>query len=362
MRTFARRFTATLTTGIAVAAALAGADTAAQAAPAPQYTLVLSPNTVADNLAINARGDIIGLGAESGSAVQQGFIQKAGTKSLGFLGAPGDPGGTHSESVAASINDAGQVVGFAEDFTVIDPVERPALWRGPGAGTDLGVNPGQNHAARANGINNHGAIVGATTAPAETAWLLQNGTVTTLPSLPGDGATRAIAINDNGLIVGDALDAAAHQSAVTWQNGRITALGALPGGDFSQAFAVNFAGQIVGMANVTAGGRFAPQHAVLFDHGSVIDLNVPAAGTNSAQANAINNHGAIVGIDATGHAFRYQNGHSTDLNTLITPTSGVRLASANGINDTGAIVGDAVLTVPGQGRRVVGFELIPTGA
>src|SRR3977135_569583 len=132
MRTFPRRFTATVATGIAVAAALVGAGTAAQATPAPRYTLVLSSNLVADNLAINARGDIIGLGAEAGSAVQQGFIQRAGTKTLGFLGEPGDPGGTPSESVAASINDAGQAVGFAEDFTVIDPVQRPALWGGPG--------------------------------------------------------------------------------------------------------------------------------------------------------------------------------------------------------------------------------------
>jgi probable HAF family extracellular repeat protein len=358
MRTFVRRFTASLTTGIAVAAALAGAGSVAHAAPAPRYTLVLSPNTVPEYLAINGRGDIIGLGAELGSAVQQGFIQKAGTKTLGFLGAPGDPGGTHSESVAASINDAGRAVGFSEDFNVIDPVERPTVWAGPGAGTDLGVNPGQNHAANANGINNRGAIVGANTEPDETAWLLQNGAVTTLPSLPGDGATRAIAINDNGLIAGDALDAAAHQTAVTWQNGRITALGALPGGDFSQAFAVNLAGQVVGMANLTTGGRFAPQHAVLFDHGSVIDLNVPTAGTNSAQANAINNHGAIVGEDGIGHAFIYQNGHATDLNTLIAPTTGVRLGSANGINDSGVIVGDAVVNLPGLPRHL-GFELIP---
>jgi probable HAF family extracellular repeat protein len=362
MRIFARHLIAVAATGISAAATIAGAGPAdaAPAVTAPQYRLVLSSNLVDDYLGVNARGDVIGLGAELGSAVQQGFIQPAGTTTLGFLGAPGDPGGTHSESVPASINDAGQVVGLANDFTVIDPVDRPALWRGPGVGVDLGVNPGQNHAAQANGINNHGAIVGANTEPAETAWLLQNGTVTNLPSLPGNGATRAIAINDNGLIVGDALDAAARQTAVTWQNGRITALGSLPGGDFSQVFGVNLAGQAVGMANVTTGGRFAPQHAVLFDHGKVIDLKVPMAGTNSAQANAINNHGQIVGLDATGHGFLYQNGKSVDLNTLIAPTPGVRIASANGINDNGVIVGDAVMTSPRH--LVLGFELIPVGS
>ncbi len=220
------------------------------------------------------------------------------------------------------------------------------------------------NASQAKGINNHGAIVGANTEPDETAWLLQNGRVTTLPSLPGDGATRAIAINDNGLIVGDALDAAAKQTAVSWQNGRITKLGHLPGGDFSQVFGVNLSGEAVGMAKVTTGGLFAPQHAVLFDHGSVIDLHATQVGTNSAQANAINNHGQIVGADAAGRAFIYQNGHVTDLNTLITPPQGVtvRLGNANGIDDNGVIVGDAVVTRSGQARgsgRIVGFELIP---
>ena len=56
-----------------------------------------------------------------------------------------------------------------------------------------------------------------------------------------------------------------------------------------------------------------------------------------------------------GHAFVYQNGQATDLNSLIAPGSGLVLLNATGINDNGVIVGSA----SNSNGQTVGFELTP---
>jgi probable HAF family extracellular repeat protein len=74
-----------------------------------------------------------------------------------------------------------------------------------------------------------------------------------------------------------------------------------------------------------------------------------------ASANAINDNGVIVGQGGNGHAFIYQNGHATDLNSLIAPGSGFTLFNADGINDNGVIVG----TASNSNGQTFGFELTP---
>jgi probable HAF family extracellular repeat protein len=87
---------------------------------------------------------------------------------------------------------------------------------------------------------------------------------------------------------------------------------------------------------------------------------VPGTGQGDAQANAINDNGVIVGSGGNGHAFIYQNGTATDLNTLIAPGSAVTLVSANGINNQGDIVG---IAVPNNNpNQSFGFELILAGS
>jgi len=181
--------------------------------------------------------------------------------------------------------------------------------------------------------------------------------VTNLPTLSG-GDAEPFAVNDNGLVVGNADLANGNDVAVAWQNGQITTLGALPGGGFAEALAVNLAGAAVGASSNDA-GTFGTRHAVLFTNGTVTDLNVRGTGigASAASANAINNNGVIVGADGAGDAFIYQNGRATDLNTLIPPNSGWRLVTANGINDSGAIVGVAVQIR--NVRKVAVFELAP---
>jgi probable HAF family extracellular repeat protein len=82
------------------------------------------------------------------------------------------------------------------------------------------------------------------------------------------------------------------------------------------------------------------------------------AGFSSSSANALNNLGQVVGnlsndIGPT-HAFVWQSGVMTDLNTLIPGDSGWVLQEATGINDNGQIVGVGVV----QGRTRA-FRLDP---
>jgi len=62
-----------------------------------------------------------------------------------------------------------------------------------------------------------------------------------------------------------------------------------------------------------------------------------------SSAFGINGAGQVVGYSDTDsgarHAFLYQDGQMTDLNTLIPPDSGWRLSEAQDINDKGRIVG-----------------------
>jgi probable HAF family extracellular repeat protein len=92
------------------------------------------------------------------------------------------------------------------------------------------------------------------------------------------------------------------------------------------------------------------------------------SGIAFCEALGVNEEGQIVGVSyAAGftnpHAFIYEAGKMTDLNTLIPGDSGLTLQFAQDINDLGVIVGQAV----GQGSGACGassdgcaFVAIPT--
>src|SRR5437899_12446067 len=71
-----------------------------------------------------------------------------------------------------------------------------------------------------------------------------------------------------------------------------------------------------------------------------------ALGGDDTTSAAINNLGQIVGASTTrvgaSHAFIWQNGAMTDLNTLLPANSGWELVMARLINDSGRIVGDGL--------------------
>ncbi|HEX4705101.1 MAG TPA: hypothetical protein VH352_23430 [Pseudonocardiaceae bacterium] len=353
----------------AVAAALGAAAPGAAAAPAPLYKLVLGAADTLEYHGINARGDIIGLGVQaSAEGREEGFILKAGSTTPVFLGAPGDETNQQTETRARSINDNGVVVGNYGKVVVFPggeaEIPRPTIWPGPdGIGSDLGVNPTGD--GDAFGINDQQQIVGTQAGSVVTPWLEQGATVTNLPTFAGSRTTEALAVNDNGVVVGDDVRANGDDVATEWVNGKISSLGTLNGGSFAEALAINNSGQAVGSAT-TPGSPINFSRAVRFSNGKAVDLNVPGANKGSAHATAINTSGVIVGDDGidpdlvdVGNGFIYRNGHATELNTLIAPTPNVRLAGATGINDAGDIVGIAVLTAPDGTESSVGYELVP---
>jgi probable HAF family extracellular repeat protein len=201
------------------------------------------------------------------------------------------------------------------------------------------------------GINSSSQIVGTSELSSGGKRAVIYGSVSTqdLSSLAGI-PSNALAINDNGQIVGDtfAFDGVGSftSSGFSILNGAIQFLPSL-GGDATGANDVNNKGDIVGYSRLTNGGR---THAFLYRNGVMQDLGTLTA-TESA-AYAINESGAVVGdwgdtID-TLRGFIYQNGTMTDLNTLIDPASGWLIKGGTDINESGQILVDAVHPVIGR--------------
>jgi|GEM_PF-1368429 len=171
----------------------------------------------------------------------------AGMTSLGTLG--GD------ESIAADINDTGQVVGGAQDFS---GNYRPFRW--------------------------------------------QNGTMSDLGTLGGDSVRpdhRAQAINNSGDIAGRSYTAGGAAHAFLWDGG-MTDLGVLSGGTQSWAFGINEDDVVVGTSDVAA----ATYRAFIWDsvHGmrNLNDLIPAGSGWTLIRATDINDEGFITGWGKNG--------------------------------------------------------------
>ena len=183
---------------------------------------------------------------------------------------PAYPGDT--DGVAASINDKGEVAGASGTCTPFNPNsglylnEAHALVWKDGKAIDLGNLgpnglPGAgNHAC---GINNHGAAIGHVSSDASTVaflWTSEKG-MTSLGTLAGDLASFAIGINDEGLVVGQSINADFTVArAFLWRKGQMTDLNTLvtanPGKlDLLLASSINSRGEIVGLG-VDGAGNF----------------------------------------------------------------------------------------------------------
>ena len=147
---------------------------------------------------------------------------------------PGD-----TDGVAAFIDDRGQVVGASGTCASFNPnsglylVENHALLWENGTVTDLGNLGGTggiagNHACA---INNRGQVVGHSELADDITfhgflWTRETG-MRDLRTLPGDYASVALGINDEGEVVGASLDAHFNPRAVLWKDGVMTDLNTL---------------------------------------------------------------------------------------------------------------------------------------
>jgi probable HAF family extracellular repeat protein len=205
-----------------------------------------------------------------------------------------DPGRFSGPTYPVALNEAGQVVGYTFSNSFQYSTTYGLLWKG-GKLTVLATLGGDYSVAAA--INDRGEVVGASLAADGLghAVLWKDTKAIDLGLGPLGGNAQAKGINNVGLVVGFSLDPAySTMHATLWDGAKAIDLGTLAGGTDSAALGINNRGQIVGWSTIADG----TQHATLWDCGNIIDLaaktmsSMPAGSTlNSAVA--INDNGWI---------------------------------------------------------------------
>lgn len=174
-------------------------------------------------------------------------------------------------------------------------------------------------------------------------------------------------INDAGLAVGSRRRYGLSGSSSILATPSFASVSYLPVPNGGYAKAINGQNMVVGATGSNSStGEYA--HAYLYDYNadSLLDLGTLNGGLTSSAAD-INEYNQVVGTSwlvtqltslydpSLYHAFLWEAGQMTDLNTLIPPDSGWILTAATAINDHGDIVGSGLLD-----GQVHGF-LLTTG-
>ncbi|MEH2328832.1 DUF3466 family protein [Nostoc sp.] len=245
-----------------------------------------------------------------------------------FIYSDGTTQNTGLKGIPYAINDSGEVVGGTTGGGIFPKLAFPygaAFLYKNGTTTIINSNLNENYVAY--GINNLSQVVGIFGSSGR-AFLSDNGIITNLGTLPGDGYSQANDINDSGQVVGSSgLTGVNDTRAFLYSSSTgLQDLGRLRPTDlFSTGLGINNLGQIVGFSG-TSNNFFAADgnglRAFLYSDNTLYDLNdliAPGseAGFTLTAASAINNNGQIVGRGAVNgelHAF------------LLTPTSSVSVA------------------------------------
>lgn len=274
-----------------------------------------------------------------------GGLARAQNYTITDLGSLEGPSGT---SVAYGVNDAGQVVGQS---SVSGGDVRPFLWDAGNGMQDLGSLGG--HMGWATDVDSQGRVVGQsdyTPSAFQSHAFAWSGSILTdlgtLVNQPGD-VSGASARNELSTIVGwsQSLSGDIHGFRLvgsTW-----TDLGVLTGGTQSRALAVNDGGVIAGWSKLTGNGGY--EHPVRWDAANQIqDLGVfPSGPVGQGQATGVNASGQVTGwstiqmVFLDVHAFRWDS--TNGLQDL-----GVWEPNADSwgfaINDAGDVVGRGTTT------------------
>lgn len=196
-------------------------------------------------------------------------------------------------------------------------------------------------------LNNAGQVVGSYASSADSGHPFlydANGQFIDLGTLGGRNG-RALAINENGLVVGEATlagDSSWHAAMWVPLAGRVIDLGTLDGGTYSMAKDVNDNGDAVGNSSVLVDGVMR-EHAFLYTEGTMRDLGT--LGGRHSEAMQINNLGQVLGrseradrtreIDAY---FVYADGLMTDIADLVDDL-GITTVIRARLGDNGYIAG-----------------------
>lgn len=338
--------------------------------------------TASSGNTINNRGLAMGSANLPGDTTQHATVWFYGLKfDLGTLGGP------NSNIVFPNRNDRGEIVGIAQTHnpdplgehwscsaffpppTAIGYTCLGFVWKW-GELSALPTLGGNNGFAAA--VNDRGQIVGwaenkvhdpTCVSPQmlqfeAVIWGPGKDEIQQLAPLHGDQDTAATAINGRGQVVGIsgtcdvAVGAYSARHAVLWENGKVINLETLGGAGWNTPVAINNHGEIAGFSDLpgdVSGGVLSPNfHAVLWTKEHVIRDLGTLPGDNISEATGINDEGQIVGVSyPSSHAFIWQDGVMTDLNTLIPSDSSLYLISTGDINDKGEITGQACVVSKG---------------
>jgi probable HAF family extracellular repeat protein len=190
----------------------------------------------------------------------------------------------------------------------------------------------------AKGINASGQVVGSLSFGSTRHAFVYNGTHTYDIGTLGGPMSIAYGINDYGVVVGQADNAAGRPRAFAYYHGHMTNLGTLPGGDLSVATAINRYGVITGYS----GTGEPPDHGTYgfrYRSGHMVRLAALPAGLGS-YGYSINNGGTIAGAAYEGPYTppEYPNYPVIYKYNVPAKISGYQ-GEANGINDYGQVVG-----------------------
>lgn len=360
--------------------------------------------TASEGNTINNIGWAIGAADQSGDITEHATVWIYGLRfDLGTLGGP------NSDVQWPNKNDHGQIAGFSEtaamdpfgeswSCTAFTPTGIPTghvctgfVWQF-GVMTGLPTLGGNN--GFASGENNLGQIVGwAETTVHDSSCVLPQvfqflpvvygpgvAQITQLPTFVQSGIAdpdgAATAINDNGQIVGisgtcdNSVGAFSAMHALLWENGNVINLGNLGGKGWNTPMAINHRGDIIvgfsDLAGDVSGGVLSPNfHAFIWtkESAKMTDIGV-LPGDALSEALDVNDQGQVVGVSFPSfHAFIYENGKMTDLNTLMPKNSPLLLIEATGINESGEITGEACIIVDGGcplGNNIPAYLAVPT--
>lgn len=246
-------------------------------------------------LALNEAGQVAGSIEKRAGAVRSLYGCLWVDRKPRVLGSFGGQFGT-----ATDINASGEVVGWSDTKKGV-----AHAWRwSRGKLLRLPAPPARPH-SNASSINDTGQIAGfasdTSDAPITRAVLWEQGRVKEIGTLGGK-FSFASSINNPGQAAGEAATAKGEIHAFFWQKGKMTDLGTL-GGEDSHARDLNNLGQVVGTAGTgrsrtIAGGPVPTERAFLWEKGKMLDLNtlIPrGSGWELVEAAAINDRGQIVG-------------------------------------------------------------------
>lgn len=200
-------------------------------------------------VAINDRGWIVGLVSD-------------GSRSAAVLWRQGRVTVLSTFRAAADVNEAGEIVGHAEDPADVERI--PLVWRDGRISKLEALRCPDCRSARAYAISNAGRIVGVSQAFVEeespdhaVTWDVRDGHVRDLGTLGGRNS-YAIALNDLGQVIGvseigvveiDGWDEYGIQHAFVSEKGTMSDLGALPRNPYSFPMAINGDGVVVGVSS-----------------------------------------------------------------------------------------------------------------